>query len=409
MKRAKGMRDFLPPQMMQREKIFSTIIDTYREFGFQPLETPALELLSTLKAKSGDEVAGQLFEIKDTKPELAMRFDLTVPLSRVAANSSFPKPFKRYQIGPVWRREEPQKGRFREFYQADADIVGSGSMRAEAELLEMATIALRRVGLKEFKVLLNNRKILNSILDHFNISKKRNDVFRTLDKIDKIGYSSVYEQLKPIFAENSEQALSLFDMRGSNDEKLDALEKYAPEGVAEVRAIQELFPDFVFEPSLVRGLGYYSGTVFEFKGQGDYTGSFAGGGRYDGLLELYGQGAPAVGISLGVERILVLLGEDAQKKTYTQVFVATLPGTYKMGANIAKTLRKNKIASETDLIGRTLKKQLDYARSLLIPWVLIVGKKELAENKITLRNMGTGEEEKIPLSLAIKKICQLKN
>jgi len=333
-----------------------------------------------------------------------MRFDLTVPLSRVAANSSFPKPFKRYQIGPVWRREEPQKGRFREFWQADADIIGTASMRAEAELLEMSLVTLKRLGIKDSEILLNNRKILNSILEYFGISEKRSDIFRTLDKIDKIGYKSVYETLEPIFGEYSDQILPIFDMKGSNDEKLDALEKYAPEGVAEVRKVQELFSDFTFDPSLVRGLGYYSGTVFECKGTGNYKGSFAGGGRYDGLLELYGQGAPAVGISLGVERILVLLGEDQEKKTYTEAFVATFPETYTDGLKIAKELRENKIAAETDLIGRNLKKQLDYARSLIIPWVLIVGKTEIAQKKVTLRNMNSGEEEKTTLTAAIKKI-----
>jgi len=402
MKKAKGMRDFLPPQMMQREKIFSTITETYREFGFQPLETPALELLSTLKAKSGDEIAGQLFEINNS--DLAMRFDLTVPFSRVAANSSFPKPFKRYQIGPVWRREEPQKGRFREFWQADADIVGSASMRAEAELLEMGSLALNRIGLKDFKILLNNRKILNSILEYFAITEKRNEVFRTLDKIDKIGYKSVYETLKPIFGEYADQILPLFNLKGTNDEKLDALEKYAPEGVTEVRELQKLFSNFIFDPSLVRGLGYYSGTVFEFKGTGSYKGSFAGGGRYDGLLDLYGQGAPAVGLSLGVERILVLLGENSEKKTYTQVFIASFPETYTNSLDVAQKLREKQISAETDLIGRNIKKQFDYARSLLIPWVIVLGKKEAEENKVTLKNMESGSEEKLTLSQAIKKI-----
>ena len=402
MKRAKGMRDFLPPQMMQRERIFSIITETYREFGFQPLETPALELLSTLRAKSGEEIAGQLFEIANS--DLAMRFDLTVPLSRVAANTSFPKPFKRYQLGPVWRREEPQKGRFREFWQADADIVGTASMRAEAELLQMTSLTLNRLGLKDFKILLNSRKILNSLLEYFGISGKRNEIFRTLDKIDKIGYKSVYAALEPELGEYAAQILPLFNMKGPNEKKLDAFERYAPEAVAEIRELQGLFPDFTFDPSLVRGLGYYSGTVFECKGTGSYKGSFAGGGRYDGLLELYGQGAPAVGISLGVERILVLLGEDQEKKTYTEVFVATFPETYKEGMRIAEKLREKGIAAETDLIGRSLKKQLDYARSLLIPWVIVLGKSELQEKKVMLRNMKSGKEGKATLSAAIKKI-----
>lgn len=402
MKRAKGMRDFLPPQMMQREKAFSIIAEVYREFGFQPLETPALEHLSTLKAKSGDEIAGQLYEIKDS--DLGMRFDLTVPLSRVAANTSFPKPFKRYQIGPVWRREEPQKGRFREFWQADADIVGSASMRAEAELLEMAALSLKRLGMKDFQVLLNNRKILNSTLEYFGISGKRNEIFRTLDKIDKIGYKSVYKTLKPMFGEYADQILPIFNMDGSREEKLNALERYAPEGVAEIRELADLFPKFTFDPSLVRGLGYYSGTVYEFKGTGEYKGSFAGGGRYDGLLELYGHGAPAVGVSIGIERLLMLLGEEKEKKTYTEVFVATLPEYYEHGQKVAKKLRARKLAAETDIIGRNLRKQMDYARSLLIPWLIIIGKKEAEKERVTLRNMKTGKESTTTLQKAISKI-----
>lgn len=402
MNRAKGMRDFLPQQMIQREKMFSIIAETYREFGFQPLETPALETLDTLKAKSGDEIAGQLFEIKDS--ELAMRFDLTVPLSRVAANSSFPKPFKRYQMGPVWRREEPQKGRFREFWQADADVVGTASMRAEAEILEMASLALNRLNLKDFRVLFNNRKILNSLLDYFGIPGRRNEVFRTLDKIDKIGYDSVYETLKPILGEYADQMLPLFNLKGKNDEKLEELEKYAPEGVGEIRELQELFPDFTFDPSLVRGLAYYSGSVYEFKGTGSYRGSFAAGGRYDGLLELYGQGAPAVGVSLGVERMLLLLGEEDVMKTYTKVFVATLPEAYGEGLKAAKALRKSGIPAETDLIGRSLGKQMDYARSLNIQWVIIIGKKEMESGKLTLKNMKSGDEDSLKIEDAIAKI-----
>ncbi|MBD3389449.1 histidine--tRNA ligase [Candidatus Micrarchaeota archaeon] len=405
MKRAKGMRDFLPPQMMQREKVFSVLAETYREFGFQPLETPALELLSTLRAKSGEEIAGQLFEIRDS--DFGMRFDLTVPLSRVAANTSFPKPFKRYQIGPVWRREEPQKGRFREFWQADADIIGSSSMRVEAELLEMASTALRRLGLCDFKILLNNRRILNSLLDHFGISEKRGGIFRTLDKIDKIGYASACKSLEPLLGESAGEIMPLFNLEGTNEEKLAEFGKYSPEGTEEVRQILELFPDFSFEPTLVRGLGYYSGPVFEFKGTGEYSGSFAGGGRYDGLLELYGKGAPAAGVSLGVERILLLLGENMEKKTYTDVFVATLPGQYQKGIEVAKELRKERIPAETDLMGRSLKKQLDYARSLRIPWVMVIGEKEAEKNQVTLRDMDAGEEETLPIAKAIMKIRRI--
>lgn len=401
MKLAKGMRDFLPQQMMQRERIFSTVAEVYREFGFQPLETPALEYLTTLRAKSGEEIAGQLFEIKDS--ELALRFDLTVPLSRVAANSQFPQPFKRYQIGPVWRREEPQKGRFREFWQADADIIGSSSMRTEAELLDVASTALSRIGFGKFQIALSNRKILNSIVEKFKLEEKANGILRIIDKADKIGREEVERQLAPFFGSASKEILPLLFTKGSNDKKLDAFEKYAPEGVKEVREIQDLYPHFTFDPLVIRGLGYYSGPVYEFRAEG-FSGSFAGGGRYDGLLGIYGRGAPAAGVSLGVERILMLMGEEGEKKTYSEVFVVTFPETYPEGMKVADKLRKAGICTETDLMGRNIRKQMDYAGSLLIPWVIVLGKKEIEEKKVNLRNMKTGDEKLLTLEQAIKAI-----
>lgn len=401
MKLAKGMRDFLPQQMMQREMIFSTVAEVYREFGFQPLETPALEYLSTLKAKSGDEIAGQLFEIKDS--ELALRFDLTVPLSRVAANSQFPQPFKRYQIGPVWRREEPQKGRFREFWQADADIIGSSSMRTEAELLDVASTALSRVGFGKFEILLSNRKILNAVVAKFNLEDKANGIFRVLDKADKIGKEEVERQLAPFFGSESKEILPLFFMKGTNEKKLDAFEEYAPEGVKEVREIMDDYPKFTFDPLIIRGLGYYSGPVYEFRAEG-FSGSFAGGGRYDGLLGIYGRGAPAAGISLGVERMLMLMGEGDGRKTYTEVFIASFPDTYPQAVEASDKLRKAGICTETDLMERNLRKQLDYASALGIPYVIILGKKEVESKKVNLRDMKTGKEELLTIQEAIKKI-----
>ncbi|MEW5996678.1 MAG: histidine--tRNA ligase [Candidatus Micrarchaeota archaeon] len=388
METPKGMRDFLPKDMMVREEAFQKIRETFREFGYVPLETPALEYLSTLNAKnqSGEEIAGEIFRLADER--LGLRFDLTVPLARVAASTSFPKPFKRYQIGRAWRKEEPQKGRYREFWQADVDVVGCASMRAEAELLEVASLALRRLGFGEFKILLNSRKILNAVLDAAKI-KDKSGAMRILDKADKVGENEAESMLREAYGEKGEGLLRLLPAKGTNEEKLLSAEKYSPEGVAELREIISFFPDVAIDLRMVRGLGYYTGPVYEIKAPG-LAATIAAGGRYDGLLSVYGKDEPATGISLGVERIALLLGERHGAKTYTKVFVASLPEAYEYALSVARAFRAEGIPAETDLMGRALGKQLDYANSQGIPFVAVVGKKEMEEGMVTLRDMKSG-------------------
>ncbi len=402
METPKGMRDFLPKDMLVREEVFQKIRETFREFRYAPLETPALEYLSTLNAKnqSGEEIAGQIFSLSDER--LGLRFDLTVPLARVASTTSFPKPFKRYQIGRVWRREEPQKGRYREFWQADIDVIGCASMRAEAELLEVASIALHRLGFQGFKILLNNRKILNSVIAKAGIRDKPS-AMRILDKADKVGEKEAEKMLKSEFGEKGAKLLELLPNKGPNEEKLGAMEKFSREGVDEIRQIAENFPDFEVDLRMVRGLGYYSGPIYEIKAPG-LSGSIAAGGRYDGLLKVYGKDEPATGISLGVERIALLLSEKHQKKTHTKVFIASLPDAYLYALSVARTLRSAGIPAETDLMGRALAKQLDYANSQKIPFAIVVGKKEQKEGKVTLRNMETGASEYLSPEEAVSRL-----
>jgi len=234
----KGMRDFLPEDMVLREKLIGAIKDVYKKYGFQPMETPAIETLDTLKAKAGDEVEKQIFIVEE---DMGMRFDLTVPLARVIANTSFPRPFKRYQISRAWRKEEPQKGRFREFWQADADIIGTKGMRAEAELLTMAKEILQKLGFKKPVILINNRKILETLVKKLGIDDKKVEVFRLLDKMDKIGEDEVKKQLAEVIGKDKVKELfSSIEIKGDNKKKLEAAKKIDEEGAKELGEILEL-------------------------------------------------------------------------------------------------------------------------------------------------------------------------
>ena len=396
----KGMRDFLPEDMILRESVIETIKGVYRKYGFVPIETPALEYLDTLKAKSGEEIKKEIFVIEGG--EFGLRFDLTVPLARVAANNAFTKPFKRYCISRVWRHEEPQKGRFREFWQCDVDVVGSESTRADAEVIKCTIEAIEKLGFNKPKILLNNRKIMNGLAQKLNVKEKVDDLLRILDKIDKIGEDQVKKHLKQHFDDQTiKKVFELLKTTGTNEQKLKSAKVLSEEGAKELEEIIELLPDaeIVIDLSLVRGLGYYTGPVFEAK-LGDEIGSVAGGGRYDTLLAMYGQSDYATGMSIGLERILFLLNKKKAEtqKTLTQVFVACVkPEFYNEAEKIASELRKQGIATETDLNQRNLRKQLEYVNSMGIPYSIVIGQKEVETKKAKLRNMKTGEEKEIKL------------
>jgi histidyl-tRNA synthetase len=402
----KGMRDILPEDMLIRKQVIERIERIYRRYGFRPMETPALEYLDTLKAKAGEEADKQIFSLEGEK--LALRFDLTVPLARVSATNTFPKPFKRYAIERVWRREEPQRGRFREFWQADVDIIGSASMRCEAELLGIAREVCNEFGFGKPQMLVNNRKILDALADKLKLGKKKADVFRALDKLDKMGEGEVRSEISDIIGNAGAQELfALIRTEGSNEQKLAAARKLSEEGAAELEQIVELCDfDVDVDLSLVRGLGYYTGPVFEIK-LAKGMGTVVAGGRYDNLLGIYGQADCATGISVGIERLITLILErdGNDKKTYSRLFVATpKKELYPEAARIAYQLRIAGIEVETDLAERNLRKQFDYANSLGIPNIAIIGEREIAEGKITLRNMESGKEEGLGIKEAIKKL-----
>lgn len=404
METPKGMRDFLPEQMIKREEALDKIRGTFREYGFRPLETPAIEKMDVLERKCGEEIKGQIFRVED---DLGLRFDLTVPLARVVTSGTFQRPFKRYAIGRAWRKEEPQKGRLREFWQADIDIIGTKGMEAEAELLSCASECLRRIGFKQFRIRVNNRKILSGLMNTLRI-KDETALFRIIDKLDKRGESFVREELEKILKkEQVDEIFSFMLSRGRDEEKLSLASKYDKEGADELRDLLVYGKDYGLsldiDFSLVRGLDYYTGPVFEISISKE-IGSVAGGGRYDSLLSLYGQGDCATGISLGIERLMALM-EKGEKQTLTTAYVAPIKEEfYSYGVEVVKELRDKGIRAEIDLNKRNLRKQLDYANALSIPFVLIVGEKEKKEKKVTLRDMKSGKESLLSIGEAIKEI-----
>jgi histidyl-tRNA synthetase len=362
----KGMRDIPPEDMLVREEAMDKIRNIFRSYGYRPLDTPSMEYLKILRAKAGEEVDKQIFVIEGS--EYGLRFDLTVPLARFAASTDEHKPFKRYAIDNVWRREEPQRGRFREFYQADVDIIGSSSMRCEAELLKLSKDVCKAFGFENPRIMLNNRKILEAIAVNIGIENKE-EVFRILDKLDKIGEKEVEKLLIAALDKKAEELLRIIRSKGDNKKKLALAAKYSPEGAKELEEIIS-YCDFEIEVDLflVRGLGYYTGPVFEIK-LSEGIGTVLAGGRYDNLLGVYGKPDPAVGISVGIERLITLLLERQKggMKTKTKVFVAAVkPDLYKNALEMTFKLRKAGISSETDLNERNLRKQLDYVNALCL-------------------------------------------
>lgn len=408
------MRDFLPDEMEKREWAIETIKSAYRRYGFSPMDTPALETVEVLEKKCGDEIKGQLFRVDDGR--LALRFDLTVPLSRVASSNTFKKPFKRYCVAPVWRREEPQKGRFREFYQADADIIGCQSVRAEAELISCACEALNSLGFSGATVRINDRRLISSIAGGI-LPGKEGALLRLLDKKGKISREKMMEEFEEILDDDEIETrepiekfanfLDSVESVTSNKQKIELAREYSPEAADDLKQIIALVSQYdkslklEIDFSLVRGLDYYTGSIFEIK-LSDDIGSVAGGGRYDGLLAMYGQGDSAVGISLGIERLLFLMKEKKMPKK--GVFSACAKEEfYSYSLEVAAKLRASGIAVQTDLNERNLKKQMEFA-SGACAWIVVVGEKEQKEKKITLRNLETGKEEMLSVEEAAKKV-----
>ncbi len=403
--RVRGTRDFLPEDEIAREKIIYTIKDTYEEFGFSPLDTPALETSETLLAKS-ESLRDEIYIFKDKSGrEIGLRFDLTVPLARVvASNPQLPLPFRRYAIGKVWRYDRPQSGRYREFTQADVDIVGSKSVISDAEVVWTGTTALKRIRTPNFTVLFSDRRLIDGWGEKNGLKgEKLTEFVRSVDKWFKIGEEGVREELRSKGLDNYlDSFMDLFvdvtELPEDND-KLSISKKALIE-------FYDYMDDFgvkaVFDPRMVRGLDYYTGIVFETYVDGKIEwGSIGSGGRYDELIGLLsGRDVPATGYSIGVDRLFSLLKENGLikgEKTVTKVFIAYTGDAIPYVIEVARMLREADIPTEYDVMERKLRKQLEYASSLEIPIVLIVGPKERDEKSVRVRLMDEGLEETIPL------------
>lgn len=435
----KGFRDFGPEEMARRNYIFTTIREVYALYGFQQIETPTMEQLSTLMGKYGEEGDRLLFkvlnsgdalkglsdeELLERNPvhianrvcEKGLRYDLTVPFARyvVMHRAELTLPFRRYQIQPVWRADRPQRGRYREFYQCDADVIGSTSLLNEVDLLQIINEVFRRLRLR-VRVLLNNRKILGGIAEVAGAGDRLIDITTAIDKLEKIGLEKVFDELRGKgFTDDELARLQPFlSLEGSNREKLAQLRTLLASSEEGQRGIEEisfildhveplqLEAEIVVDLSLARGLSYYTGAILEVKALDASIGSISGGGRYDNLTGIFGlDGLSGVGISFGADRIYDVLLElglfPEEALTGTQLLVANF------GAEevhyllpIVAELRRGGVRTEIYPETAKMKKQMSYADSLHIPYVLLVGEEERTTELFTLKNMLTGEQQKL--------------
>ncbi|MBQ7748573.1 MAG: histidine--tRNA ligase [Paludibacteraceae bacterium] len=444
----KGTRDFSPEEMAKRNYIFDTIKSVFKLYGFQQIETPAMENLSTLMGKYGDEGDKLLFKILNSGDflqtanaealaeknsvklinsisEKGLRYDLTVPFARyvVQHNGELTMPFKRYQIQPVWRADRPQKGRYREFYQCDADVVGSDSLLNEAELVQIVDEVFARFGVN-VTLKVNNRKILSGIAEIVGELDRLTDITVAIDKLDKIGLDNVNAELreKGVSAEAVEKLQPIILLSGSNEEKLATLKNVLAEsetglkGIEEIETILGLLSSanlrltLEIDLTLARGLNYYTGAIFEVKANDVEMGSISGGGRYDNLTGVFGlQGLSGVGISFGADRIYDVLNQlDLYPKETVNatkiLFVCFGDAEIAYSMPFVKEVRNAGIPAEIYPTPAKMKKQLGYADSKNIKYVAIVGSDEMEQKKVTLKNMETGEQEMLAVSDVIERI-----
>ena len=444
----KGTRDFGPVEMAKRNYIFNTIREVYALYGFQQIETPAMETLQTLMGKYGEEGDKLLFKVlnsgdfmsKVTEQELqernslhlaarlcekGLRYDLTVPFARyvVMHREELQLPFKRYQIQPVWRADRPQKGRYREFYQCDADVVGSDSLLNEVELMQIVDTVFTRFGIR-VQIKINNRKILSGIAEVIGAADKIVDITVAIDKLDKIGIDNVNAELREdgLTEDQITRLQPIISLSGTNDEKLQTIAKVLSgsetglKGVEETQYILDVLKsvglrnEIQLDLTLARGLNYYTGAIFEVKALDVEMGSITGGGRYDNLTGIFGMpGLSGVGISFGADRIYDVLNTlDLYPKdsmTATQVlFINFGEKETAYCLSIIKKVRARGIRAEIYPDTAKMKKQMSYANAKQIPFVALAGENEMKEGKITLKNMETGEQQMVTPEELIAKL-----
>jgi histidyl-tRNA synthetase len=428
---ARGMRDFLPDEVRRRQYVIDVVRRVYERYGFEPLETPALENIETLTGKYGEEGNRLIYKVlrrgegeSSGETDLALRYDLTVPLARVVAEhrAKLPKFFKRYQIQPVWRADRPARGRFREFYQCDVDAIGSTSPVVEAEMIAAVSEVLQTLGFKDFVVHLNHRELLTAMLEASGVpAALHGDALIAIDKLDKIGRDKVGEDLKArgIDRAAADLCLRAFEDRGAFDELVGRSERgaAASRNVAAIMTLVEATPargHVTFTPRLARGLSYYTGAIME-AAVPDLAGSLGGGGRYDGLIGMFcGEQIPACGFSMGLERILVVMTERGMFP----------PDVQSSGPDVLVTIFDDDLTSEslrlaTELRaaglrvelypeplkgGKNLGKAFKYADTSQARFVAVVGQDEFSRGEVKIKNMKTGEQTSVPRTSVAQSI-----
>jgi histidyl-tRNA synthetase len=446
----KGTRDFGPAIMAKRQFIFDTIRKVFQTYGFMPLETPAMENLSTLTGKYGEEGDQLLFKIlnsgdylKDVDPtqfearssklvapqisEKGLRYDLTVPFARyvVMNRNEVAFPFKRYQIQPVWRADRPQKGRYREFYQCDADVVGTDSLICEAEIILMIKEIFKGLGIIDYTIKINHRGVLNGIAEAIGAAGNETSMFVGIDKLDKIGEEKVKEELREKnFSEDGLKSLfEILNVKGSNTNKIAFLiskfetSQAGQKGLRDLKLVFDFLEEYGSDESkveldvaLARGLSYYTGCIFEVKINNVSIGSVSGGGRYDKLTQAFGdkENLSGVGFSLGVDRIydsmeeLDLFPKDAQISS--KVLICYFDDeSFRYGLKVLSKLRAANIASEIYPDLSKIKKQLDFANKKMIPFTIVIGSEEVNTGLLAFKNMANGDQQKITIDQIIKQ------
>ena len=424
-----GFMELLPNDQIQFNNLMDKIRKSYEKFGFLPLDTPVIEMADVLLAKAGGETEKQIYRFNKGENDLALRFDLTVPLAKYVCQyyNDITFPFKRYQIGKVYRGERPQKGRYREFYQCDIDIIGDVelSLINDAEIPSVIYTTIKELGFGDFTIRINNRKILNGLFAELELEKESVEIMRIIDKLEKIGKENVIKCLQDlkISDEKINKIMNFLEIEGSTDEKLKALKELDFSNELYIQGVNELtevvknirffgVPDFNFKVDLTiaRGLDYYTGTVYEtFLNDYREIGSICSGGRYDNLAEFYtDRKMPGVGVSIGLTRLFSKLSElniiKENQKSISKVLVVSMVENNDRAIEVGSILRNNGINTDVYLENKKIKAKFKYANKLNVPYVAIIGEEEEKNGTVSLKNMETGEQEELSIDRLIELV-----
>ena len=422
-----GFMELLPTEQIKFNNMMDKIRKSYEKFGFLPLDTPVIEMAEVLLAKAGGETEKQIYRFNKGETDLALRFDLTVPLAKYVCeyNNDISFPFKRYQIGKVYRGERPQKGRYREFYQCDIDIIGDGTLSIvnDAEIPSVIYTTIKEFGFDNFTIRINNRKILNGLFAELELEDKSVEIMRIIDKLEKIGRDNVKKCLQDLNIEDDkiEKILNFIEIDGTTDEKLQKLEnlnftnELFLEGLNDLKEVVKyvrLFgvPDtnFKVDLTIARGLDYYTGTVYEtFLNDYRELGSICSGGRYDNLAEFYtDKKMPGVGVSIGLTRLFSKLSElnilKEKEESISKVLVVSMTENISRALEVATKTRDEGINTDVYLEDKKIKAKFKYADRLKIPYVAVIGEEEEKNGTVTLKNMATGEQEEMSIENMIE-------